>query len=878
MNPIDDDRPASRRLRQGLIALVGTCCRNARPIVIGALILTAALGDYAFHHIAMDTNTSHLFPPSLNWRQREIAFDKAFPQDKDLLVVVIDGPTSVDTDDAATKLAAELRKNSTLIQSVREPGSGAFFDRNGLLYLDPDELQKLGTRLAQVQPFLGTLAAHPGLNGLFNMIGDALDAVANGDVPAGPVANAFDAISGTTRSMLAGKDKPLRWQSMITGQNPDRDEMRRFLLVQPVLDYGALEPGGRASEWIRQAAHNLGLTAAAGYRVRLTGDVALSDQEFATIAEGAWLAAVVSLSLVTLLLFMAVKSYRAVLCILATLICGLVATSAFAAAAVGSLNVISVAFMVLFIGIAVDFGIQFGVRYMNERNTESDARAALMASAGKVGPSLTLAALACAVGFLSLVPTDYRGMAEMGIISGAGMFIALLLNLTLLPALLDLALPPAPGIQAPPREDRWLYPMQYRRPVIAITIVLAALGLAALPHLRFDADPLHLKNPRSESVATLYDLMGSPTATPFTIEVLTPSLAKAQQLARRLDKLPVVDKTLTLASFVPDNQDDKLETIDELSLLAGPLAGEISAAKPQPPGDSTEALDRALERLEKVPASSSLYKSASELAQQLARVKPQYQAVAAKLQRLLVSDLPATLKKLNQALQAEKITISSLPKSLRSDWIGTNNSARVEVFAKGNVRDDRLREKFAQSVLSVSPDATGPVISSIESGRTILHSFEEAGIIAVIAMTALLALVLRRLKSICLVFAPVFLSGLITAMLCVLIGVPLNFANVIALPLMLGIGVSFAIYFVISWRNGMPMRMNSPITRAVFFSAMTTGVAFGSLLISGHPGTASMGLLLSMSLVVTLISTLLLLPAMLGPPPVTGGPEPAPGD
>src|SRR5690606_32888583 len=211
--------------------------------------------------------------------------------------------------------------------------------------------------------------------------------------------------------------------------------LRRVLMVQPLLDYGALQPGAKASAFIRESARRLGLVPDQGARVRLTGTVALEDEEFGTVAEGTGIAAVVSFLLVTLLLLLAVRSVRLVACMAATLIAGMIATAAFAAAAVGTLNLISIAFVVLFIGIAVDFGIQFSVRYIAERETGAEMRDALASAGGKVGPSLALAAAACAAGFLSLVPTEYRGMAEMGLISGFGMLVALVFNLTLLPAL-----------------------------------------------------------------------------------------------------------------------------------------------------------------------------------------------------------------------------------------------------------------------------------------------------------------------------------------------------------------------------------------------------------------------------------------------------------
>src|SRR5690606_15209422 len=256
-----------------------------------------------------------------------------------------------------------------------------------------------------------------------------------------------------------------------------------------------------------------------------------------TVAEGAGGATILSLTLVILILFLGLRSWRIIAAVVATLVAGLIATAAFATVAVGSLNLISVAFAVLFVGIAVDFGIQFSVRFRDERFRKGDLARALESAAAGIGGPLLLAGAAAAVGFFSFVPTNYAGVSELGIIAGTSMGIALFLNLTLLPALLSLVKPPGEadtvGLRFLAPLDKFL--LRRRRGITFVAFCLGAIGIALAPQLRFDFDPLNLKDPSTESVSTLLDLMQDPSTTPYTLNALAPTLEEAAALGARLE-------------------------------------------------------------------------------------------------------------------------------------------------------------------------------------------------------------------------------------------------------------------------------------------------------------------------------------------------------
>ena len=219
-------------------------------------------------------------------------------------------------------------------------------------------------------------------------------------------------------------------------------------------------------------------------------------------------------------------------------------------------------------------------------------------------------------------------------------------------------------------------------------------------------------------------------------------------------------------------------------------------------------------------------------------------------------------------MQAGPVTLADLPDDVRRDWVASDGRARIEVFPKGDANDNATLRRFVAAVRALAPEANGAPVSIQESSRTIVRAFVQAGAWALVSIALLLALTLRRASDVLLTLAPLVLSGLVTLGICAAAGIPINFENIIALPLLAGIGVAFNIYFVMAWRSGRRELLQSSLARAVIFSALTTGTAFGSLWLSHHPGTSSMGELLALSLACTLASALLFLPALLGEPRV----------
>ncbi|HTK59292.1 MAG TPA: MMPL family transporter, partial [Sphingomicrobium sp.] len=549
---------------------------------------------------------------------------------------------------------------------------------------------------------------------------------------------------------------------------------------------------------------------------------------------------------------------------------GLSITTAVGLMMVGSLNLLSVAFAVLFIGLGVDFGIQFSVRYRSERFKNDDLAQALASAAERAAVPLSLAAMATAAGFLCFLPTDYKGIAELGKIAGAGMLVAFLTSITTLPALLDLLNPPG---ENDPVGYAFLAPVdefleKHRVVIIVGTLLVAVAGLPLLYFMKFDFNPINLRNKSAESIATFLDLRKDPNTGANAINVMTNSEADAKKIEAKLEKVPEVLRVMSIDSFVPDNQPAKLKLIAQAGKVVGPALNPDSVDAAPSDGENVESLKSAVESLRKTAAdaTSAGAVAARRLADALSKLGESNQATRDKAQNVFVTPLRIVLDQLRNTLQAQPVSLKNLPVELVDGWKTKDGLMRIEALPKGDPNDNDNLRSFADAVLVAEPNAIGGPVSILKSGDTVVKAFVHAGIWALVVISLLLWLALRRVTDVLLTLVPLLVAGAVTLEICVLIGLPLNFANIVALPLLLGIGVAFKIYYVTAWRSGRTNLLQTSLTRAIFFSALTTATAFGSLWLSSHPGTASMGKLLALSLVTTLAAVLLFQPALMGKP------------
>jgi hypothetical protein len=867
------------RVARSVEWLVDVSRRFPWTVSLAVLAATAGILVYTGENLGIHGDTESLFSPDLPFKQRERRYQEAFPVQYDNIFVVVDAQTPERAGEVASALAAGLAASPQYFHDVYLPGGGEFFERHAFLYLDTEKLQDLADRLAEVQPYIAELARDGSLRGLASMMGRGVRAVREGEIDGGRLSSIFDHLDQAVRARIENRPYEASWAEVLAGANFHGDARRRFLLVQPVLDYNDLQPAKASILEVRRVAKELGLGPESGVRVRITGDAALSYEEMEVVRGQAAMSALGSIVLVALLLVHSLRSVRLFLATLLLLLVGLVWTAGFTTLAIGRLNLISASFAVIFIGLGVDFGVHLCLRY-NELLTQVRSHAAALRGAARdVGSSIALAGTATAIGFLAFVGTDFVGVAELGIISAGGLVISVLLTFTFLPALMSLR--PRSADAADRSLGGWsgerlsALPVRYPRAVRATALVLGVAAIALLPQARFDNNPLKVRDPSSESVRTFNDLLETGGTSPWTLDAVAADLPTAQKLAEQLRALPVVDRVITVADYIPSDQDEKLDIIGDVELFLAPQHGPDGTAAPASSAeqiDGLHALEVEIGRLLAEGAPEELAPGAERLRESLALYLGMLTAGVLpssslnQLETSMTGTLPEQLRILGAALSAGRVTLQNLPNALRERMITRDGRVRVQIFPREDIGDGKRLAAFVDGVREVAPDVAGSAAEILESGRTVVKSLRQALLGAVAAITAVLLLMWRRIDDTALVLIPLFLAAALTVGTSVLIGIPFNFADVIVLPLLLGMGVDSGIHLIHRARTGVEQGGNvleTSTARAVVYSNLTSIASFGTMAFASHQGLATLGLMLTLGVTYTMACNMIVLPALI---------------
>ncbi len=903
-------RPPSARMERALSRWAELVIRRSSGILAVTAALTLGLGVYTARNLGVDTSTEGMVSDDLGFRRTYLALQEAFPRERDQLLILVEGETPELAEDGARALVGALAADTVRFESVYQPGGGEFFERNALLFMETDSLATLVDRAEAVAPWLLELERDPTLTGLAATLASVLEERSERR-GAGGVSRVDEAedlspllglLAASAFAASESRFEPVSWQTLFQGRLPTAFERRRTILVVPRLDDDDGLRARRALERVRELARELGLVERAGVRVSLTGRVAIEHEELVSALGGARQAAGLALLVVTAILYMGLRSTRLILSALSTLLVGLIGTGAFAAAAIGELNLISVAFAVLYIGLGIDYAIHLSLRYRKLRRTGEPNDVAITGAVHEVGSSLVVSAVTTAACFYAFVPTDFAGVSELGVIGGTGMFISLLVTLTVLPAALArFPLSPAEkGEQAPgptgEAVDSGLPGLgrsvrRWRRAIIGVAGVLTIVAIVLLPRARFDSNPLNLRDPDAESVRAYRTLLGDTLAQPMTISVLRETPEAARATAARLEELELVRATRVLESFIPGERTPKTALLERLrSALGERPEPEAPSPRAIPPAVTPAALGEeptgmtgpaaAIRDLEALlielrwtatGQEADLARALYHLLRRWERVIEDWPEAArpamhAWFERALVGSLSGRVQALRVATTPTPGGVEGLPTDLRDRWVGAGGQHRVEVIPREPLATSDQIARFVEAVRGVAPDATGAVVSEFETGRVAVGAFRGALLWAVAATSVILVVLLRSALGAALVVIPLLAAGVWTGGVTGLIGLPFNFANVIALPLLLGVGVDNGIHMVHRSRRvlgigGDPLATST--ARAVFYSTLTTMAGFGNLAFATHVGLASMGRLLTLGMLCVLGATLLVLPALL---------------
>lgn len=833
-----------------LSALTGACRRAGWLLLAIFAAATAAAGWYAASALKVNTDTSAMIDDSLDFQVRARDLREAFPEIKTDIAVVLQAPTPDEAEAFTAALAARLEAQPEFFENIFAAAADPFFRTNGLLYLDTDELETRLTQMSKASGLIETLVKAPTAGQLFATLAENDALAERSELGRETLGTIYAELAAVFEAQARGEPRPFSWIGAVAGDGGE--VMTRTVQIAPKLDYSRLQPAKPALQALRAEIDAL---KADNPRVRafITGDPALRADELAAVSTGIEISFLISFLSVGVLLLLCFRSLPLALVTLVALVVSIVLTAAFAAAFVGELNLVSVAFTVLMVGLGIDYAVHL-ILHIQERRAEGLGPAeALAAATNDVGGALVLACITTALGFLAFVPTDFEGIAQLGLIAGAGVVIALLVSLTFIPAALGVV-----GVKASAPVKKRVGPdpfAQAKTGVAVATVILGAASVFLLPQARFDADPMSLRDPKSPSVIGFTLLTDDAETTPYRVTRLAASEADAVQTAEAARALPTVRSVRTLLNFIPKDQDEKLDLI---SYSAGALAFALDAEEDSSAAPSAEEGARRLKaRLE---ASYDETSPAGRLAVALGAALGEPSRFAA-VERNIFAYWPALVARLRDQLTAGYVDVDTLPDALRRRYLSDAGQWRVDILPAADVRNPKALADFVNSVAAAFPDISGGAAQSLRAGDTIARAMIEASLIALGVILVFLALLLRRIDDVLLMLFPLALATTLTIAAGVVFSIPFNYANVIVLPLLLGIGVDSGIHLVMRERQG---EVDGAATRrAIFYAALTTIASFGSLMISSHRGTASMGELLTIAIGFTLVCTLVVLPVAL---------------
>ncbi len=848
--------------------------------VLLIVILSSLLAvQYTADHLSINTDTAELVAPDAPFQKNRRAYEKAFSQDLHTMLLVVESDTPELTKSATKRLLRLLLADHEHVNSAYIPDDDDFFHQNGLLYLDTDELQNLSNNLSQAQPFIGRIAQQPNLTGFLSIFEDALSSTDKTQLVPIDLTSLIEKVARALHKTINGENAMLSWQSMISDKKTHSDN--GFIVVAPKFDFSQIRPAENTIDVIRKAAAQIQEPNLPAVKVWVTGEVGLEDDELSGMSTGTFTASIFSIVLVLFILLIAYRSVLLTVATLVTLALGMLFCGAFAAFSVSELNLISVAFAVSNIGLGVEYAIHFCLRYRDNLTHHIHKTLALRNTLTSTAPSLLLCAGTTSIGLYAFIPTDYKGVSELGLLAGTSLFICLLITLIALPALLSILPAPAKFVDVKDRHDfsklsekLASLPLHYAKPIALTTLMIAIISIVLIFYVKTDFNPLNLRDPNTESVIAFKNLMKDRETSPLTLTVLAKDENNAKALQQKLSTIATVDKTVSLFDFQPSDQDNKLALIEDMGLMLGAQTQSFPALKSDAdpvPGINrlVKIIDGLLPQKTNANEIAALTHFKHELQDILleydARQQPSRSLLIDKIQATLLGTLPAVMNELSAGFNAKQVTLADLPPDIKDKWLSKNGLYRIQIYPKKDLNDLNNLEEFITDVQTVAPETTDLPIMYWESMKEVISAFQEAIVIALVTIALLLFVIRRNLIDTVLVMTPLILAGLFTMASTVITHTPINFANIIALPLLLGLGVDNGIHMVEKLHHSLSEEQNiyqSSTARAMFYGALTTASSFAGLAFSPHQGIASMGLIITIGIFWIMVCTFIVLPAL----------------
>ncbi len=858
-------------------AHIARACSNRAWTVVVVFIMLAALGaGLAATKLKVDTDPGLMISNSLDFRQKYKQFSRTFPAVENNFLFIVDSDDPEESRKGAERVEKALLARPDLFHHVVAPGVGAFFDDYGILYADTQDVKKIADKIKESAPTFNALADQPNMAGLSGVLNEITAYTQAGRAPEG-VEVFLNAIASTVDGETAGRSVPLDWSGLGgTGDGPALTEKRWFVLSQPILDFSEIESAAKPMAEARKLMADPAITGDGKVTVELTGEAALNAEEFEAVTKGAAVAGIISFTLVTLTVFFGLPAMVLIVPALSLIILGFLINAGFATLSVGYLNMISVAFAVLFIGLGIDYAVHVVLRFAEHRAKGETGPDAAVSAVRKTGPALALCTVTTALAFLAFTPTDFVGMAQLGIIAAGGLVIAFVASITLIPAILTLL---------PGKQEKFARNMAHlksvngkrssRTPWLRTGATLVILGIAAaslftFSDARFDGDPINLKDPAAPTVKAFMKILEDQPGEIYAGQVLVEPGQPAGEMVAKLNALPEVKKVHAISDFLPDDQAAKLAELNPLRDVMPRVVNSGSDVGDEVRQRMLSSISRNMKALSGVEdAPAELKASAKRLENAIEAFDGKHKdddgAATAKLERQLFVRLPDMLADINRLATTNTVSVEALQTTLRERFVAPDGRWRLEVVPAKNMRDSGNLKEFVTALQTVDPEVSGSPVDIAGSADAVARAMILATLAALVMVVLLAWPAFKRVRYVLLVLSPLVLAACLMVGYTVMFSSPFNFANVIVLPLLLGLGVDSSIHYVMRAREETVATdvTGTSTPRAVLISALTTIGSFGTLWLSGHRGMSSMGEMLTIAILVTLICTLVVLPQLM---------------
>ncbi len=888
------------RIRDAALEATARLSTRAPVLVMGLAVLGAMVGiGSAVLLLEVKTDRNDLIREGRDWNERFEAYRDDFAGTRDLIVVAR-GPRPARRN-FVDEICEEAKGEDELFDQVFCGLDPEPLRRRSLLFFDQPELAELEEALRERGPKLERLAARPSLDATLRFVDRAISQAlvssvvsglfetetSDGEEESEPVDLSFllALLDGIEAELSGGTGDAEVWSKMFgpggAGRSAEYLESKdgRFTFILATPHEGADRRAIDHLEALFKARSEDYPEVSAG----ITGQRAINAAELRATVRDTRRAGILALIGVALIFASTFGRVVNPIMALVALLFGIAWSAGATTFLVGHLTVLSVGFTSILVGLGIDFGIHVVARY--EESLEPSVEAAVKQAVLSSGAGNVAGGLTTALAFYSVGLSDFLGIAELGIIAGSGVLLCLLSSVTVLPAMLTL-------VGRRPESMRpwklpvfpWLYARRTR--LLAILSVLTLAAAATVPFVRFDANLLNLQAEGVEAVdleLELIELEGQGSA--FAVSIVE-DLEAARARTEAFEALPLVAEVESMARLVPPNQTERARRAKDLAPLVEPLeVGEAAGAS------APERLKRRLEKLRfklrpekeddwgpgKKPPAGSLAEARQLIDGLLAKLDDAPRGALADFEDRLVANLRDQVKSLRAGTDPLPMTETVVPEPLRAAYKGKDGRYLLRIRPTENIWEPEARSAFIEQLRTVDPEVTGIPVQAQASSQLMLRGYLQGGLYSLVVVLALLALDLRRLRLMAVALIPLAVGGLWTCGVMFLTGLRFNLANLVILPLMIGIGIDIGVHmthrYVEDGEGGLSLVQGST-GRAVIVSGLTTIAGFGSLAIARHQGIQSIGLLLALGVGANLSAALLILaPVLTGPQPPGPGPQ-----